>query len=250
MTEWSEDEAFWEAMEPALCAPGRLALAEGDVTAILAWVQALPSARVLDLGCGPGAHAIAFARRGHRVTGVDTSRRLLARARAAARSEGAQVEWVEADMREFQRSASFDLVCSLYASFGYFDDRQNRHVLENICASLAPGAVLLLDVVGREAAARHWQERRWHDVEGVLYLERCTVVDDWSCMVSDWIVVQEGTRMDFRVKQRLYSGTELRDLLLCVGFGSVHLAGGLDGQTPYDESARRLVAVARMPPGR
>lgn len=101
MSEWSEDEAFWEAMEPALCAPGRLALAEVHVTAILACVQALPNARVLDLGCEPGAHAIALARRGHRVTGADTSRRLLDRAGAAARSEGAQIEWVEADMREF-----------------------------------------------------------------------------------------------------------------------------------------------------
>jgi len=249
MTEWSEDEAFWEAMEPALCAPGRLALAEDDVTALLAYIQAPPNLRVLDVGCGPGAHAIALARRGHRVTGLDTSRRLLDRARAAARSADAQIEWVEADMREFQRPASFDLICSLYSSFGYFDDRQNRRVLENMRASLAPGAVLLLDVIGREAAARHWQERRWHEVEGVLYLERCTVVDDWSCIVSDWIVVRDGTRMDFTVKQRLYSGTELRDLLLSVGFASVHLAGGLDGQTPYDGSARRLVAVARMPAG-
>ena len=29
MTQWSEDGTFWEAMEPALCAPGRLALAPG-----------------------------------------------------------------------------------------------------------------------------------------------------------------------------------------------------------------------------
>lgn len=246
-TKWSEDQAFWEAMEPALCAPARLALAEGDVTAILACVQAPPDARVLDLGCGPGAHAIALARRGHRVTGVDTSRRLLDQARAAARGDGAQVEWVEADMREFQRPAGFDLVCSLYSSFGYFDDRQNRQVLENIQASLAPGAVLMLDVVGREATARHWQGRRWHEVEGVLYLESCTAADDWSCMVSDWIVVREGRRLDFTVRQRLYSGTELRELLLSVGFASVRLAGALDGRRPYDESARRLVAVAHMP---
>jgi SAM-dependent methyltransferase len=245
MTEWSEDQAFWEAMEPALCAPGRLALAEGDVGAILACVEPAPDARVLDLGCGPGAHAISLARHGYRVTGVDISRRLLDRARAAAQNEDARVEWVEADMREFRRPAGFDLVCSLYASFGYFDDGQNRRVLENVRASLSPGGAFVLDLVGREAAARHWQERRWNEVEGVLYLEHSTVVDDWSWMVSDWVVVRDGKRADFRVKQRLYSGSELRDLLLSVGFASVRLAGALDGQTPYDESARRLVAVAR-----
>jgi SAM-dependent methyltransferase len=249
MAEWSDDPAFWRAMEPALCASGRLAIAEGDVKAILACVELSPSARVLDVGCGPGAHGMALARRGHRVTGVDASPRLLDRARAGARRQGVQVEWVEADMREFQRPASFDLVCSLNASFGYFDDRQNQRVLENARASLVPGGTLVLDLIGREAAARHWKDRRWHEVEGVLYLEHCTVVEDWTFIVSDWIVLREGTRLDFRVRQRLYSGTELRDLLLSVGFGSVRLAGGLDGQAPYDESARRLVAVARMPTG-
>ena len=70
-------------------------------------------------------------------------------------------------------------------------------------------------------------------------------MDDWSSLVSDWIVVRNGVRTDFRVKQRLYSGTELRALLLSVGFTTVTFAGDLDGKAPYDESARRLVAIAR-----
>jgi hypothetical protein len=150
-------------------------------------------------------------------------------------------------MREFRRPSSFDLVCSLYASFGYFDDSENRRVLENVCASLVPHGVLVLDLIGRETAARHWQERRWHEVDGVLYLERCTSADDWASMVSEWIVVRKGVRAEFRVKQRLYSGTELRELLLSVGFTTVQLAGGLDGEVPYDQSARRLVAIGRGP---
>lgn len=245
MSEWSEDASFWEAMEPALCAPGRLGLADADVAAILAAVQARPNSRVLDLGCGPGAHAIALARLGHQVTGVDSSPRLLARARSAALAAGVEVDWVAADMREFLRPAGFDLVCSLNASFGYFGDAENRRVLENVGASLAPDGVLVLDLVGRESAARHWQERRWREVDGVLYLERCTTADDWALLVSDWTVVRDGARADFRVQQRLYSGTELRVLLLSTGFADVRLAGTLDGKAPYDESARRLVAFAR-----
>jgi SAM-dependent methyltransferase len=247
MTQWSDDETFWQAMEPALCAPGRLALADTDVPKILAAVQAGPGCRILDLGCGPGAHAIAFARQGHRVTAVDASPRLLDRARSAARDRGVDVEWVEADMREFQRPSSFDLVCSLNTSFGYFNDSENRRVLENVCASVVPHGVLVLDVIGRESVARHWQERRWHEVDGSLYLERSTSADDWAALASEWIVVRNGVRAEFRVKQRLYSGTELRDLLLSVGFISVGLAGELDGETPYDQSARRLVAIARRP---
>jgi SAM-dependent methyltransferase len=250
MTQWSDDEAFWEAMAPALCAPSRLALAATDAATILTTVQAGATCRVLDLGCGPGAHAIEFAQLGHRVTGVDSSPRLLDRARSSARAAGVEVEWVEADMRSFQRSSGFDLVCSLCASFGYFDDAENRRVLENVRASLVPQGVLVLDLIGREAAARHWHERRWHEVDDILYLERCASADDWASMVSEWTVIRGGVRADFRVKQRLYSGTELRGLLLSLGFATVQLAGGLDGKTPYDESARRLVAIARGLAGR
>jgi len=247
--DWSDDETFWEAMEPALCAPSRLALAEPDVAAILGALGLPPRAAVLDLGCGPGAHAIAIARKGHRVTGVDRSARLLARARSAAETRGIEVEWVEADMRRFRRPSSYDLVCSLYTSFGYFDDSGNRTVLENILASLKPAGVALLDVIGRETTAREWQERRWLEVEGVLYLERRRTADDWSALVSDWVVVRDGARRDFCVKQRLYSGAELRDLLLSVGFTKVTLFGALSVKAPYDESAERLVAVARAPEG-
>ncbi len=49
MTEWSDDPAFWEAMEAALCAAARLARAEGDVQAIEACVGLRPGARVLGL---------------------------------------------------------------------------------------------------------------------------------------------------------------------------------------------------------
>jgi len=246
VTEWSEDPALWEAMEPALCAPARLAHAEDDVRAIEACAELSPGARVLDLACGPGAHAIAFARHGHLVTGVDASARLLARADAAA-LESARVEWVRADMREFLRPASFDLVCSLYASFGYFEDRANRRVLESIRASLAPGGRLVLDVLGREATVRHLHPCRRHEVEGCSYLEQSTLAEDSPWLASDWTVVRDGVRQQFRVMQRLYSELELRDLVLSVGFASVRLAGSLDGETPYDRSTGRLVAVARRP---
>jgi serine phosphatase RsbU (regulator of sigma subunit) len=65
--------------------------------------------------------------------------------------------------------------------------------------------------------------------------------------VSDWVVARDGRREDFRVTQRPYAGTGLRDLLLAVGFATVSLSGTLDGRTPCDHAATRLVAVARAP---
>lgn len=244
---WSDDDTFWEAMEPALRAPGRAGLAEGDVAAIVSALELPDGASILDLGCGPGEHAQAFAKRGYAVTGVDRTRRLLNRAKAGGAARGVHVEWIEADMRDFRRPATFDLVCSLYTSFGYFDDRGNRQVLANILASLKPRGAALLDLSGRESVARHWRERHWAEVDGVLYLERRSVTDDWSTLLADWTVVRDGIRKNFHTTQRLYAGTELRQLLVTLGFTDIGLFGSLDTKTPYDQTAERLVAIARAP---
>ena len=65
---------------------------------------------ILDLGCGPGNSAAVLAERwpGARITGVDNSDEMIARARA----DYPQWEWVLADARELPASPRYDLVYS------------------------------------------------------------------------------------------------------------------------------------------
>lgn len=61
-----------------------------DVRAALAWIAPEPGAtvRITDLGCGLGAHAIHFARSGHRVIAADSSLERLRALRERARAAG------------------------------------------------------------------------------------------------------------------------------------------------------------------
>ena len=52
---------------------------------------------VLDAGCGTGEHALFFAARGHRVTGIDFVEEALRRARAKAAGRGLTVEFLVKD---------------------------------------------------------------------------------------------------------------------------------------------------------
>ncbi|MGH2756171.1 MAG: class I SAM-dependent methyltransferase, partial [Actinomycetota bacterium] len=47
-----------------------------------------PGARILDVGCGPGRHALELAAAGYAVTGIDVSRRFLDIAAEDARARG------------------------------------------------------------------------------------------------------------------------------------------------------------------
>ncbi|GAA1964372.1 methyltransferase domain-containing protein [Nocardioides panacihumi] len=70
---------------------------------------------VLDVGCGQGTQAIALARRGHRVTGVDPSTDLLAQMGEQARVEGCTVEALQGRLEDLDAvvdDRTFDLVCA------------------------------------------------------------------------------------------------------------------------------------------
>src|SRR5207342_2139569 len=63
--------------------------------------------RVLDVGCGPGRHALALARRGIDVVGVDLSEDFITLARDAATADGLPVLFEVGDVRELGHDAEF-----------------------------------------------------------------------------------------------------------------------------------------------
>ena len=249
MSEWFEDESLWREVYPVLFPGERLRLGEEEVPKVLrlAGLAEGTDAAVLDLCCGPGRHALPLARRGLRVTAVDRTTFLLDRARERARLAGVVVELIQADMREFRRPAAFDLALSLFTSFGYFEAREDDLlVLRNVRASLRPDGIFLMDMVGKEWLARHFEPTRSRTLEdGSLFIDRCRVVDDWTGVENEWILIRDGRARTFRLRLAVYSGQELKDRLLQAGFARVDLYGNLDG-APYDREASRLVAVARV----
>jgi 2-polyprenyl-3-methyl-5-hydroxy-6-metoxy-1,4-benzoquinol methylase len=245
MTEWYADESFWESLFPFVFPPERIEAGAGEVVQVLK-LAGPPAHAVLDLCCGPGRHSVPFARHGCRVTAVDRSRFLLDEARTLAAEHAVEIEWVEADMRGFVRPEGFDLAVSMFTSWGYFETaEENLAVIANVHESLRPGGRLVIETIGKEQIARMFEATGSEEVEGAgMLIQRRRVCDDWSRMENDWILLSGTTVKVFHPNHWIYSGVELRDLLLSCGFERVDLYGGLDG-SEYGLSAKRLVAVAK-----
>jgi SAM-dependent methyltransferase len=157
--EWFQNEDFCRHCYPYLFPSEQFLAAKEEVSRILALAEC-EGERVLDLCCGPGRHAVEFARRGFQVTGVDQSPYLVSRARERASEAGVTIEWVSADMRTFVRPAAFDLACSLFTSFGLFrKEEDDLRVLRNIHKSLKEAGVLIIEVVGKECMVRTLSSR-------------------------------------------------------------------------------------------
>ncbi len=243
---WSDDAGLWESMLPALAGPHRFAPAEADVAAILGRIPIAIGSAILDAGCGAGAHATAFVARGFRVTGIDTSQALLERARAHAAETGAQVDFLQADMRVFVRPLEFHLACSLNSSFAYFDGLTHENVLRNINRSLGLNGVLVLDTLGEGVIADSGKNQE-AVISGVRYCCRRAFDPSLRALDEFWTVESSGQNKQYHTQQRIYTQEELTALLYRAGFRFIEISASLDGTVPYSSEAGRLVAVARRP---
>lgn len=243
---WYEDERFWAAIDYLLSDPKRPIAQE--TAQIIQLLGLETGARVLDLCCGPGRYSVELAKQGYRVTGVDRTRPYLDKARALAAEQKVDVEYVEQDMREFQREGAFEAAINVFTSFGYFEDpADDARVLRNVFASLRPGGRLLMEMAGRELLAAKYSPRDWMEfADGALFLFNREIVGGWTEARNHWIFIKNGERTDFNFTHRVFTGDALSRALTDAGFLVEGIYGSLE-RTLYDRSATRLVAVARKP---
>lgn len=244
MSEWHEDDELWEALAPGMFSQQRIESAACEVETLLKLVSIPDQGRVLDLCAGVGRHAVELARRGYRVTAVDRTASYIQRATRSAAAAGVELQAITDDARTFVRERSFDAVLNLFTSFGYFaDEVDNSMVARRMLTNLTASGVAVIDLMGKEILARDFKGRWWWEAEGVFVAEERSVAEDWSALRSRWVIFRDGGRQEFSGVQRIYSGAELRSLLLGAGFARVELYGNFQGG-PYDANATRLIAVA------
>ena len=105
-----------------------------------------PGATLLDMGCGRGRHALEFAGRGYRVTGVRLSARSIIQAQKRAAEARLDIDFRRADMRVPLTDKTFDGVLNLFTAFGYFETaEENQAAISAMTAPLLPGGFFVQD---------------------------------------------------------------------------------------------------------
>ena len=243
--QWFENDDHWKALYPFIFEEETFISAQSEVDNLLR-LAGLSHGRVLDLCCGPARHALILAQMGFEVTGVDRSPFLLSRAKERVGSAGQTVEFVEADMREFLRPSSFDLVLNLYTSFGYLPNPEDDlDLLCTIQRNLRPGGIFVIEVLNKEFLLASKQPTLWDEaLDGSLSIQHYDVLPGCSRIQIQWVLVQNDKTSRFKYEHNVYSGPDLEQMLHVAGFDQIRLFGGLQGR-PFDPRAARIIAVAQ-----
>lgn len=218
----------------------RYSFTKGTVQEVDHLVEALglgPSSNVLDVGCGPGRHALELARRGVRVVGVDISWRFVALAAASAGPGGAA--FARADARHLPvRSGGFDAVISLcQGGFGLLRD-EDASALSEMAAAVRPGGRLALSAFSAYFAVRYLEDGDTFEAATGINHERAVVKSP------------AGEEGEFDLWTTCFTPRELRLLVERTGLEVLSLSAvrpGDYGDRPPDLDHPEWLVVARRP---
>lgn len=214
--------------------------AEQQVAFLTELLQLDRSSSILDIACGTGRHLSAFCRRGLSACGVDLSVDLLQQAAAAG------LPVVRADMRALPfDDGQFSALFSFFTSFGYFPtDEEHLQVLSEWARVAAAGAKLVIDCANRDAVIATLVPLSREEGPAGTITQKRTLSSDGT-RVEKTIEIDDrrsGTRT-YRESVRLFSVTELTDLVQRAGFEVKRVLGGFS-DADYNDRSNRMVLIA------
>jgi len=204
-------------------------------------VEINPASVLLDLACGIGRHTYLLSRYSQNIVGLDLSSSLLKKAMVKKEAQKSP-SFVQADMRYFPFKIKFDIIFSLFTSFGYFDkDEKHLMVAKEIAASLANNGTFVIDYFN----ANYVKDNL------VPYGERLigdTKVKEKRWMSEKWVhknivIKKDDGEKYFQESVRMFELDELSSLLSKAGITAFKVFGDYDGSV-YSAKSKRMILFA------
>lgn len=226
---------------------------------------------ILDLGCGIGRHAIALAKMGYDVCGVDFSKKHIECANAQAETVQGKCRFVCSDVRYYREERQYDNVICLYDVVGSFpEERDNLNIIKTAYRNLKKNGIFILSVMNMELtenivpAERKANLQERPDILLKLPPSR-TMKETGNIFNPQYIAIDTRTRLVYRkeqfdndsslsaeyvIRDKRYTMEEIQSLLLKSNFEIIDKryvrAGHFDEDlAPLDKHAKEICIVAR-----
>ncbi|MCZ8227904.1 class I SAM-dependent methyltransferase [Flavobacterium sp.] len=195
-------------------------------------------AKVLDLACGKGRHAIYLSQLGYTVLGADLSENSIAE---ASKNSNTHLSFKVHDMREpFEEK--FDAIFNLFTSFGYFEDEaDNLKTLIAIKESLTETGFAVIDFMNV------------NQVIETLVPEEVKTVDQIDFHIKRYVkeghiykeisFEDQGQHFHFTEKVRAFSLKDFQDLMDEAGIYLLDIFGDYKLKKFHKTDSERLIMI-------
>jgi SAM-dependent methyltransferase len=151
--------------------------------------------------------------------------------------------YVEGDMRTLPfESATFDVVISWFTSFGYFDDDENRRVLDEARRVLRPGGRLAIEINNLAELLPRWQPVTVIERDGAFAIDQAAFDPMSGRAHTERTIIRNGHTRRLTFSVRMFVAAELRDWLTNAGFATTTFYDNRG--EPLSIDSRRAIAVA------
>ncbi len=221
---------------------------------VLARFDAQPQT-ILDIACGEGAFAVAMAKKGFQVTGVDRSPQMLEFAKERAERENAEVEFLHQDMRSLSFDARFDLVTCWFDSLNYVLELEGiQKTFAGAYRALKKAGLFIFDMNTVYGLAVDWQREPCYVQQNSPEMFEIHFPSyDFDKNIATTRITgfaKEGDRwirVDEEHKERGYTLEEIRRCSQAVGFQELACWGNLEEMSePRPNSGRAWFVMQKM----
>jgi 2-polyprenyl-3-methyl-5-hydroxy-6-metoxy-1,4-benzoquinol methylase len=206
---------------------------------------------VLELACGTGRLTIPISLRGHRITALDSSLKMLDTAKRKAQTARAKIDFRHADMRSFELDRRFSLImvsCNSLAHMITQDDLLS--CLRQIKRHLGPNGLFAFDIINPEISSLAECVRQKMLDFGArsprILIEESAFYDPVRQVRTSQWHIQECPGSRYRLKPlelRMIFPQELLILLKAVGLNLVARYGDFS-RAPFGASSLNQICLA------
>lgn len=205
------------------------------VDEILSIAPVEPPGRILDIGCGLGYHAVAFARRGFKVTAFDPGEKYLETAREKIADSGVEVDLRRMRCERLTEKERFSLAWAGWYCPGHLTPFQMVETFTRVHNALEPGGWFISNVAGKPKLPPSDKVREWHELPDCYALSEKWVDDTHFHEHSRFVYPGENKIIKIVESERMFGVNEILPLLKQAGFVDIETADTLAGGAPARE---------------
>jgi ubiquinone/menaquinone biosynthesis C-methylase UbiE len=203
--------------------------------------------RIMEMACGTGALAVAFAKEGYDVTALDLSEEMLMMASERAFKAEAEVQFVQGNMLDLSEMGQYEAITCFSDSLCYMNNSQEvQQVFDDVYQALEEDGVFLFDVHSTYQVDTVFPEYSYHyQTENFAFLwdsysgeQEHSIEHFLTFFVQDESNPDQFLRRDELHQECTYSLLNYLRMLENAGFETVEAYADFTDEAPTETSQR------------